>query len=165
MTLLDAAFLSVSTTTRPKRSGEIDGENYHFISLQEFENRLKNDEFLEHAKIYGNWYGTPKQPVLEALKNGKNAILEIDIEGAKQVKEKYPDAIYFFILAPTFQEQKNRIIGRKRDPVEDMKERLSKADGEILYAHRLNIYDHFLINYSVQETTKQIIALINKDSL
>jgi len=102
--------ISVSATTRKPRNGEVDGVNYFFISKDKFENMIGNNEFLEYARVYDNFYGTPKSAVLESLEKGEDVLLEIDIQGAKQIKEVYPEGVFVFILPPSLEELKNRIV-------------------------------------------------------
>ncbi len=157
------AFLSVSATTRPRRDNEVDGQDYHFITPAEFDRRLAAGEFLEHAKIYGGQnYGTPAGPVREALEAGRVVILEIDIEGTLQVARRYPDAIGIYILAPTAEDQQGRLVGRQKDSPEAIRERLSKADGEIRYAYDCRVYRHFLVNRTVEDTVDQIVGIVRE---
>lgn len=158
------AFLSISVTTRPKRDNEVDGQDYRFISHDAFEKLVQQDELLEYARIYGGYsYGTPAGPVHEALENGRVVILEIDIDGAEQVVRKHPDALTVFILAPTPEDQKGRLVGRKSDSAEAVAERLSKADGEIRRAHDSGLYRHFIVNVDLDETVDQIVKLVQEN--
>ncbi len=135
------AFLSVSCTTRPRRDNEVDGQDYHFISREAFEARLERGEFLEYACVYGGqYYGTPSLPVTDALQGGRVVILEIDIEGTLQVSKRIPDALGIYVLAPTAGEQADRLVGRRKDSEEAIRERLSKADGEIRYAMECGLW-------------------------
>jgi len=157
------AFLSVSLTTRPRRDNEVDGVDYKFISVEEFERRLAAGELLEYAKVYGGqYYGTPASPVHQALEAGRVVILEIDIEGAIQVMRRFPDAISIFVLAPTPEEQQDRLIGRQKDSPEAIRERLGKADGEIRYAYECGAYRHFLVNRTVEGTVDQIVQIVKE---
>ena len=106
---LDNIYLSVSVTTRPKSDAEVDGQDYWFISEQEFQERIENDMLLEHAEVFGHLYGTPKDKVEEAINEGKNVILEIDVQGAKQTQTFFPDAVMIFILPPTEKDLVKRI--------------------------------------------------------
>lgn len=158
------AFLSVSVTTRPKRHNEVDGQDYTFLSTEEFEARLEAGELLEYARVYGgHCYGTPAGPVREAIAAGRVAILEIEINGAEQVVRKYPDALCVYLLAPTPQDQVGRLEGRNMDSPEAIAERLSKADGEIRYAQECGIYQHFVVNRVVQETVDKIVRLVREN--
>jgi guanylate kinase len=158
------AFLSVSATTRPRRDNEVDGRDYYFLSKQEFERRLEKGEFLEYAQVYGgNYYGTPAGPVLEALAAGRVVILEIEIAGTLQVFKRFPDLLGIYILAPTAQDLRDRLIGRQKDSAEAIRERLSKADGEIRYAQDCGAYRHFLINDDLEETVDSITRIVREN--
>jgi guanylate kinase len=157
------AFLSVSATTRRQRDNEIHGKDYFFLSVDEFETRLRDGRCLEHAKVYGgNYYGTPAEPVQEALDASRVVILEIEIEGTIQVKRRFPKAVGVYILAPTPDEQAQRLVGRQKDTPEAIAERLSKADGEIRYAQDCGAYDYFLINHDVEETVETIVKIVQE---
>ncbi|MCT4584877.1 MAG: guanylate kinase [Peptostreptococcaceae bacterium] len=149
--------LSVSATTRKPREGEINGVNYYFLDKEDFLNKIENDEFLEYATVYDNCYGTPKGPVLENLKQGYDVLLEIDIQGAMQVKEKYPKGVFVFILPPTLKELENRIRNRGTESKEDMEKRLGCAQDEILQVEK---YDYFIVNDDLVEATKKLNAII-----
>ncbi len=157
------AFLSVSATTRRQRDNEVNGRDYYFITVEEFEHRLREGKCLEYAKVYGgNYYGTPAEPVEEALAAGRVVILEIEIEGTMQVKRRFPHAVGIYILAPTPEEQAQRLVGRQKDAPEAIAERLSKADGEIRYAQDCGAYDYFLINHDVEETVEAIVKIVQE---
>ncbi len=157
------AFLSVSATTRTRRDNEVDGRDYHFVSREAFERDIQAGRCLEFAKVYGgNYYGTPREPVVQALQAGRVVILEIEIEGTIQAKRQFPEGIGIYILAPTAEDQKRRLIGREKDPPEAIRERLSKADGEIRYAQECGVYDRFLINHDVDETVEAIVSIIRE---
>jgi guanylate kinase len=157
------AFLSVSATTRPRRENEVDGVDYHFLSTEEFERRLERDEFLEHAKVYGGrYYGTPAGPVEEALAAGRVVILEIEIDGTIQVVRRFPEAVAIYILAPSPEDQKGRLVGRQKDSKEAISERLGKADGEIRWAYDCGAYRYFLVNDTVEGTVNEIIRLVRE---
>jgi len=155
------ALLSVSMTTRPRRPSEVDGQAYHFVSRQEFQERLASGQVLEYAEVYGgHLYGTPAEPVLEALDAGRLVILEIEINGAIQVKRRIPEAIGVYMLAPSPDDQKNRLVGRHQDSATAMAERLSKADGEIRYAQDCGAYDHFVVNEDIDETVEALARIV-----
>jgi guanylate kinase len=159
------ALLSVSATTRPKRVNEVEGVDYHFLTTEEFERRLERGEFLEHAKVYGGrYYGTPAGPVMEALAAGRTVILEIEIDGTIQVVKRFPDAIGIYILAPSPQDQVGRLVGREKDSADAIRERLSKADGEIRWAHECGAYRHFVVNETVDETVDEIVRIARESS-
>ena len=158
------AVLSVSATTRPRRDNEVDGRDYIFLSREEFEHRLERGEFLEHAQVYGgNYYGTPAGPVLQGLSAGKVVILEIEIEGTLQVKRRFPDLIGIWILPPTAEDLRDRLVGRQKDSAEAIRERLSKADGEIRYAQECGAYQYFLINDDLDEAVERIIQIVREN--
>lgn len=157
------AFLSVSATTRPRRANEVDGVEYHFVPVEEFERGLDRGEFLEHAKVYGgHYYGTPAGPVNEALAAGRTVILEIEIAGTMQVVKRFPQAVTVYIMAPTPNEQKGRLVGRQKDAAEAIKERLEKADGEIRWAQDCGAYRYFVVNETVEDTVNEIIRLVRE---
>ena len=122
---------SVSMTTRKQRPGEVDGKNYYFVSREEFEKAADNGELLEHAEFVGNYYGTPLRGVEKLRNEGKNVILEIEVQGASQVQKKVPDAITIFIVPPSMKELEKRIRGRGTEPEEIIQERLAKAQKEL----------------------------------
>lgn len=145
--------LSVSATTRSPRDGEIDGSSYFFMSETEFKEKISEDGFLEYAYVHGHYYGTPKKPVIDALKEGFDVILEIDVQGAMQVKSSYKDGIYIFVLPPSMEQLESRIRTRGTESEDDIALRLGKALGEIRY---LNEYDYSIVNddlnFAVHET-------------
>src|SRR5476649_1836327 len=115
--------VSVSATTRAPRKGEVEGVNYHFMSKEKFEEKIKSNDFLEYANVYDNYYGTPKSNVEEILESGRNVILEIDIQGALKVKENTEEGVFIFILPPSMQELKDRIIKRGSETKESLMKR------------------------------------------
>ena len=131
---LKDVYLSISVTTRPKSETEIDGQDYWFISEKDFQNRLNNNMLLEHAEVFGHLYGTPKEKVDEVLQNGKTAILEIDVQGALQIKSSYPNAKMIFILPPSAKVLKERLDNRGREEGEVAEQRLNGASTEIAAA-------------------------------
>lgn len=139
----DQIAFSVSATTRAPREGEIDGKHYFFISRQEFENRIANNDFLEYAQFAGNCYGTPKPYVLSLLEQGKNVLLEIEVQGAMQVMERMPECVSIFVLPPSFEELERRLRGRGTESEEKVRARLETARGEIAYAPR---YQYQIVN-------------------
>jgi len=134
---------SVSATTRAPREGEVDGKHYFFISKQDFENRIANNDFLEHAEFAGNRYGTPKSYVTSLLDQGKNVLLEIEVQGAMQVMERMSDCVSIFVLPPSFEELERRLRGRGTETEEKIVKRLETAKAELVYAHR---YKHQIVN-------------------
>ena len=155
---LDDVYLSVSATTRPKADGEIDGKDYWFISEQEFQERIEEDLFLEHAKVFGHHYGTPKDKIVEALEAGKIAILEIDVQGAQQAKVVFEDAVMIFILPPTEKDLAERLNNRGRDADEAAERRLDGASTEIAAAWQY--YNHMVINEDLEQAVNECIQII-----
>lgn len=152
--------VSVSATTRKAREGEVDGVNYFFIEKGKFETMLEQDEFLEYAKVYDNYYGTPKNYVLENLKNGNDVLLEIDIEGALQIKEKFKAGVFIFILPPSMEELKNRIVGRGTETAEDIDKRYGSAMDEIKQVIK---YDYAVINDDLMRAKADVEAIIRAE--
>ncbi|HHY79620.1 MAG TPA: guanylate kinase [Thermoanaerobacter sp.] len=149
--------LSISATTRQPRSGEIEGKNYFFKSEEEFEKMIENDSFLEWAKVYDHYYGTPKDFVLKNLEEGNDVVLEIDIQGALKIKEKFPEGVFIFILPPSMEELKNRIKKRGTETEEEIIKRFKSAYEELNYVSR---YNYVVINDSVEEAVEKIRAII-----
>ena len=139
----DRIAYSVSATTRGPREGEVDGKDYFFISRQEFERRVKNNEFLEHAEFAGNCYGTPRAYVEKLLDSGMNVVLEIDVQGALQVMKSMPECVSVFILPPSFEELEHRLRGRGTETEEKVRERLETGKRELPYAPQ---YDYQIVN-------------------
>ena len=134
---------SVSATTRGPREGEVDGKDYFFITRQEFESRVQNNEFLEHAVFAGNCYGTPRAYVEKLLNSGMNVVLEIDVQGALQVMQSMPECVSIFILPPSFEELERRLRGRGTETEEKICQRLETAKHELPYWPK---YDYQIVN-------------------
>lgn len=160
--MLPAEF-SVSVTTRRPRPGEQCARDYDYVSPEEFVRLREAGELLEWAEVYGHHYGTRRASIERALDEGRVVILEIDIQGCIQVKRTIPAALAFFLLPPSPQEQKRRIEGRKTDAAEVIRERLSKADGEIRYASESGCYDEFIVNDILDQTVENICGRIRRD--
>lgn len=156
----DDLYISVSATTRNPRNGEIDGVNYYFIDRSEFMKKIEADDFLEYAEVYGNFYGTPKSKVEEMLLSGKNVILEIDIQGALKVKENSKEGIFVFILPPSMEELKQRIIKRGSETTESLMTRFKSAYQEINYVSK---YNYAVVNDQVEEAVKKIEAILTAE--
>ncbi|MDF2948420.1 MAG: guanylate kinase [Sedimentibacter sp.] len=152
--------VSVSATTRKPREGEVEGESYFFINEDEFIKKINNDEFLEYACVYGNYYGTPKKEVFKQLEDGNDIILEIDIQGALQVKKNYPIGVFIFILPPSLNELQNRIEGRGTDTKEVILKRMQCAYDELDYAFE---YDYVVLNDQVETAVQKIQCIINAE--
>lgn len=149
--------LSISTITRPMRDGEKEGEKYHFITREEFEAQLKNNMFLEHNVFVGNYYGTPKIPVVECLNSGNDMIIEVDVNGAAQIRAKMPEAISIFIMPPSFDALKKRLSGRGTESVELVEKRLNAALEEI---SRAKEYDFIVVNDELDTAVEEFITLL-----
>ena len=150
-------FLSVSATTRSPRVGETDGKHYYFKEKSEFEAMLARDEFLEWASVYDNFYGTPRGPVAGALAQGRDVLLEIDVQGALKVKQKAPDGTYLFVVPPSLEALRARITGRGTDSTEIINKRLGKAMEELSHLHE---YDYVVINDVVAEAVAKVESII-----
>ncbi len=155
---LSDVYLSVSVTTRPRSEAEVDGQDYWFISEQEFQERIDKDLLLEHAKVFGHYYGSPKDKIIEALDAGKVAILEIDVQGAKQAKAVFPDAVMIFIVPPTAKALAERMNNRGREAGEAAEERLNGAGREIAAAWQY--YEHMVINEDLQQAVNECVQII-----
>ncbi|MGB4437696.1 MAG: guanylate kinase [Sedimentibacter sp.] len=149
--------VSVSATTRKPREGEIEGNSYFFINEEDFIKRINNNEFLEYAKVYGNYYGTPKKEVFKQLEEGNDIILEIDIQGALQVKNNYPKGVFVFILPPSLTELNNRIEKRGTDSKEVILKRMQSAYDELDYAFE---YDYVVVNDEIEAAVEKIKYII-----
>ena len=156
----DDLFFSVSATTRDPRPGEVDGVNYHFIDADRFHQMVNEDAFLECAEYVGNFYGTPKKPVDEAVAAGRDAILEIEVQGAKQVYAKRPDTIRIFIIPPSWEELERRLIDRGTDTPEKIQKRLLRARVELADARE---YDYIVINSSVEQAAEELCAILRAE--
>lgn len=153
-------WLSISATTREPREGEINGINYYFMSKKEFMDKVQNDDFFEYAEVYGSYYGTPKYQAFEAMEQGKDVVLEIDIQGALKVKQKYPEGVFIFILPPSMEELKKRIIKRGSETEESFLKRYKSAYDEINYISK---YNYAVVNDDVDNAVKKIEAIITAE--
>ncbi len=149
--------LSVSATTREKRQGEIEGKNYYFIKKDKFKEMIHHSEFLEYAEVYDNLYGTPKNYVLQQLNEGNDILLEIDIQGAMQIKNTYPEGTFIFILPPSMGELRNRIFGRATDSNDDINKRLKCAYDEIDYIRK---FDYYVVNDDIEKAVEKFRSII-----
>ena len=159
----DFAF-SVSATTRAPRPGEIDGVNYHYITRESFLQRIESGDMLEYTEYCGNFYGTPLKEARDVLDSGKNLILEIEVEGAQNVKAKYPDAVLVLLLPPSYSEQESRLRGRGTETEQKILERLARAKEEIEFADK---YDYVVYNYDgrAKDAADQILAIVEAEKL
>lgn len=151
---------SISATTRTPREGEINGDDYFFVSKEKFEEMKEKNQFLETARVHGNYYGTPRHYVEECLSKGEDIILEIDIQGAKQIKEEFNDAVYIFLLPPNYEELKTRLEKRNSESAESLKRRLENASEEI---SEVENYDYSIVNDKVEDTVKEVKRVIKKE--
>lgn len=150
--------LSISYTSRPMRGGEVDGRDYYFVSREEFEKKIEKHEFLEYAKVrYGEYFGTPKKEIEETLESGKDVILEIDVQGAKQIKEMFPETILIFILAPSFEEVKRRIKARGLENNEQIIDRFKTAYKEI---NEIPKYNYVVVNDEVENAVLKVESIL-----
>lgn len=148
---------SVSATTRRPRAGEVDGENYYFLSVEAFEEMIEKDALLEWAKVYDNYYGTPLKKVEEKLAAGEDILLEIDTQGAMKVREKFPEGVYIFILPPSLAELERRIRGRDTETEDVLKKRLAAAIDEIEVGRR---YKYVVTNDKVEGAVDTVRAIL-----
>lgn len=154
--------VSVSSTTRPSRNGEVDGVNYHFLSVAQFEAKIAEGDFLEHAQVFDNYYGTSKSAVEEQLKAGKDVILEIDWQGAQQVRKLIPQAISIFILPPSLEELQRRLTSRGTDSDEVIARRMRDAVNEMSHYHE---FDYIVINNHFETALKQLHSIFQAGRL
>ena len=153
---------SVSLTTREKRSEETEGVDYYFTTLQEFKNKLDNGEILEYAQYGQNFYGTPKAPVDKWLNEGKTVILKIEVQGAANIKELYPESISIFLLPPSIKELENRLRARDTDREEDILRRMTIAEDE--FRRSVN-YDYIVINNNVDDAVSDVLSISRAEQL
>ena len=151
---------SVSMTTRPKRAGEINGKDYHFTAKNNFQKGIKENKFLEWAKTYGWYYGTPKWFVAQALKKGKDVLLSIDVKGAMNVRRLYPESVLIFVLPPSIKELKERLKKRNADDKKEINKRLKIVKKELSY---VNKYDYSVVNDSVNNAIRKLKAIITAE--
>lgn len=152
--------ISVSATTRSPRKGEVEGVNYYFMSKEKFKEKILDNDFLEYAEVYDNFYGTPKSNVEELLESGKDVILEIDIQGALKVKENTEEGVFIFILPPSMEELKARIIKRGSETPESLMKRFKSAYKEINFISR---YNYAVVNDEVETAVKKLEAIISAE--
>ena len=155
----DDVCMSVSATSRAPREGETDGVNYFFVTREKFEQMIKDGELLEHASFCENYYGTPAFYVNEMLEKGKNVILEIEVQGAMQIREKRPEAVLVFIMPPSMEELERRLCGRGTESAEVIKKRLEAAKDEMSLAEK---YDYRVVNNEVLQAAEEISGIIEK---
>ena len=155
-------YLSVSATTRLPRSIDKEGETYFFKTKDEFEKMIENNELLEYACYVDNYYGTPKKPVMEALKEGKDVILEIEVQGAFKVKENFPEAVLTFIVPPSIEILEERLRGRNTETEEQIQKRLNTAKGEL---EKIEKYDYVVENDTVEQSVEDLFSILKSEKL
>jgi guanylate kinase len=151
---------SISMTTRPPREGEVDGVDYFFKTREEFERLIKEGKLLEYAEYVGNYYGTPVDYVKETMDAGKDVFLEIEVQGAKQVREKFPDGLFIFLAPPSLEELKKRIVSRGTETEELIINRLEEAKKEI---EMMDLYDYVVVNDQVELACERIKAIVKAE--
>jgi guanylate kinase len=152
--------VSVSATTRKPRTGELEGISYFYKEREEFEQMINQNEFIEYAQVYDNYYGTPRSHVQDKLDNGKDVILEIDIQGAMQVKKNNPEGVFVFIMPPSFEELKNRITSRGTETQADIIKRLHEAYKEVRLSRN---YDYIVINDDIHLAAEKVRSIITAE--
>ena len=157
----DDMCFSISVTTRKPRPGEVDGKEYFFVDLKRFDEMVANDELLEHAMYVANSYGTPRAYVQEKLDEGKNVILDIEVQGARQINEKMPEAVKIFIIPPSMAELERRLRGRGTDTDRAIEARLIRARREYEEA---DFYDYIIINDDAEKAAKELAAIITAEN-
>ncbi|OFO51105.1 MULTISPECIES: guanylate kinase [Nosocomiicoccus] len=153
---------SISMTTRDKREGEVDGVDYFFKSREEFEQLIEQDKFIEYAEYVGNYYGTPVDFVHQTMEQGHDVFLEIEVEGAKQVRDKFPEALFIFLAPPSIEQLESRLVGRGTDSKEIIEHRISEAKRELTL---MNLYDFVVVNDSIEEAKRKIRCIVEANHL
>ena len=155
---------SVSATTRKSRPGEVNGREYHFLTVNEFRERIDGGQFLEHAKVFGNLYGTPLQPVLESINKGKDLIFDVDWQGGKQIRSSSLSkfVISIFILPPSIKALQERLMKRAQDSSDTVKDRMRKSIGEIMHWKE---YDYVIVNSNFEQTLHEVKSIIKSEKL
>jgi len=153
---------SISMTTRNMRPGEVDGRDYFFKKREEFEALIEADEFIEYAEYVGNYYGTPVQYVRDTMDAGKDVFLEIEVEGAKQVRKKFPEALFIFLAPPSLAHLEERLIGRGTESKDVIAYRVSEARKEV---EMMNLYDYVVVNDEIERAKSQIQTIVEAEHL
>ena len=155
---------SVSATTRKSRPGEVNGREYHFLTVDEFRERINDGQFLEHAKVFGNLYGTPLEPVVESINDGKDLIFDVDWQGGKQIRSSSLSkfVISIFILPPSIKALQERLMKRAQDSSETVKDRMTKSIGEIMHWKE---YDYVIVNNNFEQTLHEVKSIITSEKL
>ena len=155
---------SVSATTRKSRPGEVNGREYHFLTVDEFREKINDGQFLEHAKVFGNLYGTPLEPVMESINDGKDLIFDVDWQGGKQIRSSSLSkfVISIFILPPSIKALHERLMKRAQDSSETVKDRMTKSIGEIMHWKE---YDYVIVNNNFEQTLNEVKSIITSEKL
>ncbi len=153
-------YFSVSATTRPPRAGEVDGVHYHFLTKEKFREWIDADEFLEYAQFVGNFYGTPRRYVDRAMDQGRDVLLDIEIQGAEQVHAKRPEAVRIYVAPPSWAELERRLIGRGTEDMEKIRSRLERGRQEFAVAKD---FDYFVINDTVNRAVDDLLAIMRSE--
>ena len=157
----DNIFLSISATTRDKRAGEVEGVTYYYTTVEIFKNMIENGDMLEFATYNGNYYGTPKKAVEDMLSQGKNVILEIEAQGALKVKSLMPEAVMIFIVPPSIDELRRRLLERGRESADEIEERVQAAKWEISQSPK---YNYIIVNDSLDDCVNETLDIINNEN-
>ncbi len=155
---------SVSATTRKSRPGEVNGKEYHFLTVDEFREKINDGQFLEYAKVFGNLYGTPLEPVMESINDGKDLIFDVDWQGGKQIRSSSLSkfVISIFILPPSIKALQERLMARAQDSSETVKDRMTESIGEIMH---WNEYDYVIVNNNFEQTLYEVKSIITSEKL
>ncbi|MBQ9179730.1 MAG: guanylate kinase [Firmicutes bacterium] len=159
---LDNIGFSTSMTTRSPREGEVDGRDYFFVTEEEFKKAIDEDAFVEYANVHGNYYGTPKSEVASRLERGMNVLLDIDVQGAMNVKKQMPEGVFIFISPPSMEELRARLEGRGKDSAEDIERRLKNAEGEMKL---IGEYDYHVVNDDLDTAVEEVKEIIIKEEI
>ena len=151
---------SVSMTTREPRKGEVEGESYYFRTNEQFEKLIQEDAFLEYARVYDHYYGTPKKYALDLINEGKSVLLEIDIQGAMQVKKRYPNGVFIYIVPPSLKILSGRLHDRGTDSEEVIRKRLSQITSELAMAHQ---YDYIVVNDVLEDAVHKTCSILEAE--
>ncbi len=155
--------MSISATTRPMRPGEVDGKDYYFIDKAKFEDMVADGEFLEHAQVFDNYYGTPRPPVVDALEQGKDVLFDVDWQGTQQLRQNARDDLAsIFILPPSVAELERRLYARAQDPEDVVKKRMAKATSEMSHWAE---YDYIIINEAIEHSVREAEAILSAERL
>lgn len=151
---------SISVTTRQPRNGEVDGVNYFFKTVPQVKEMIERGELLEYAEVYGNYYGTPRQYVMEQLQSGRDVLLEIDIQGALQIKKRFPEGVFVFIVPPSLDELSARIYKRGTDSEDVIQRRMASAASELTYAAE---YDYIIVNDIAEKAAQKVLTIMEAE--